>query len=266
MTTASLSLISVLCYLASAVLIAKNSTSAQAGTNSRTALFALLVVALVSHATLLYITNHGSPGFNFGIFNTASLIAFSIGTLLACILIWQPVNTLGVVVYPLAALFVAIAQWLPGERIVSQMPLLTRVHIALSIFSYSLLAIAALQAIYLAIAHNRLKSHRPILNFLPPLATMETVLFQITAIAFALLTISLVMGGFAIDDIEAQHLTHKIFFSVLAWLVFATLLIGRWRYHWRGHRAVKYVCVGFALLATGFFGSKLVLELILHRA
>ena len=266
MTTTSLSLLAVLCYLASAVFIAKNSTASRAGGNSRPLLFPLLIIALGSHAALLYITNHGGPGFNFGIFNAASLIAFSIGALLAAILIWQPVNTLGVVVYPLAALFVAIAQWLPSERIVSEIPLLTRLHIALSIFSYSLLAIAALQAVYLAVAHNRLKSHRPILNFLPPLATMETILFQITAIAFALLTISLILGGFAIHDIEAQHLTHKIFFSVLAWLVFASLLIGRWRYHWRGHRAVKYVCVGFALLATGFFGSKLVLELILQRA
>ena len=95
---------------------------------------------------------------------------------------------------------------------------------------------------------------------------MESLLFQLTAIAFVLLTASLVLGGFAIDDIGEQHLAHKIVFSVLAWGVFAVLLIGRWRYHWRGHRAVKYVCAGFALLAIGFFGSKIVLELILHRA
>lgn len=262
MTTISLTVVSLICYLISGVLLTRQSSTP----GSRGVLFTLVLVALVSHALALYQLSDSADGFNFGIFNAASLVAFCIAALLAAILVWQPVNTLGVVVFPLAAAFVAMAQWLPSERLVGELPRVTQLHIALSIVSYSLLAIAALQAIYLAVAHNRLKSHRPILNFLPPLATMESVLFQITGIAFALLTASLILGGFAISDIQAQHLAHKIVFSILAWLVFAVLLIGRWRYHWRGHRAVKYVCIGFALLATGFFGSKLVLELILQRA
>ena len=209
---------------------------------------------------------HSEAGLNFGIFNLASLVALCISSLLAVLLIWHPVYSLGVAIYPLAAIFVVVAQWFPSQRLVQDTPIVTQLHIALSIFSYSLLAIAVLQALYLAIAHQRLKSHRPILNFLPPLSTMESLLFQLTAIAFSLLTVSLILGGTAIDDIGEQHLAHKIVFSVLAWVVFAVLLIGRWRYHWRGHRAVKYVCAGFVLLAVGFFGSKIVLELILQRA
>ena len=266
MTSTSLSILSIICYLASSAFIATKSAARVTDFKSRLLLFSVICTALICHSIALYHNSLSVAGFNFGIFKAASLIALCIAFLLAAILSWQPVNPLGVVVFPLAALFVAIAQWVPSNHIVSDMPVLTALHIALSVFSYSLLAIAVLQAIYLAIAHNRLKSHRPILNFLPPLATMETIMFQITGIAFVLLTISLILGGFAISDIEAQHLAHKIVFSVLAWIVFASLLIGRWRYHWRGHRAVKYVCIGFVLLATGFFGSKMVLELILHRA
>ena len=266
MTTNSLSLISIACYLGSAAFIARLSAPLSLVAKSRLALLLSTSTAVICHAIALYLISHGDVGFNFGIFNAASLVALCIAAMLTIILVWQPVTTLGVVVYPLAALFVACAEWLPSEHVMAEVPLITSLHIAISIFSYSLLAIAALQALYLAFAHNRLKSHRPILNFLPPLATMETVLFQLTAVAFVLLTISLLLGGIAIQDIQAQHLAHKIVFSVLAWLVFAVLLVGRWRYHWRGHRAVKYVCIGFALLATGFFGSKFVLELILHRA
>ena len=65
---------------------------------------------------------------------------------------------------------------------------------------------------------------------------------------------------------RAQHLAHKIFFSVLAWLAFALLLIGRYHWHWRGRRAVRFLVAGFGLLAVGFFGSKIVLELVLHSA
>ena len=54
--------------------------------------------------------------------------------------------------------------------------------------------------------------------------------------------------------------------SVLSWLVFGWLLFGRWRYGWRGPRAVKFTLSAMALLLLAFFGSKFVLELILHRA
>ena len=70
---------------------------------------------------------------------------------------------------------------------------------------------------------------------------------------------------FVFDDMRAQHLTHKIFFSVLAWLTIAVLLVGRYHWHWRGRRAVKFLIAGFVMLALGFFGSKIVLELVLNR-
>ncbi|MGE3773146.1 MAG: cytochrome c biogenesis protein CcsA, partial [Gammaproteobacteria bacterium] len=86
-----------------------------------------------------------------------------------------------------------------------------------------------------------------------------------TLMAFVLLTVSLVLGAIYTADISAQHLTHKIVFSVLAWGVFATLVAGRWHFGWRGRHAIRYVTAGFALLALAFFGTKIVLELILNR-
>ena len=103
------------------------------------------------------------------------------------------------------------------------------------------------------------------MDFMPPLPTMETVLFQLTGFAFVILTVSLLLGSMYIDDMRAQHLTHKIVFSAIAWGVFATLIYGRWRFGWRGRHAIKYVLFGFTSLALGFFGSKAVLELVLHR-
>ena len=131
--------------------------------------------------------------------------------------------------------------------------------------AYSLFAIAALQAIYLSFAARRLKSHVPVLRFLPPLAIMEQLMFQLTGIAFVLLSIGLLVGVPYIHDVHAQHLGHKIVFSALAWLTFAVLLIGRYQWHWRGRRAVRFLLTGFVLLALGFFGSKFVLELVLHK-
>ena len=69
-----------------------------------------------------------------------------------------------------------------------------------------------------------------------------------------------------INDIFAQHLVHKTILSIVTWLVFALLLWGRWRYGWRGSLAVRLTLAGIVLLLLAYFGSKLVLEVILGRS
>lgn len=74
------------------------------------------------------------------------------------------------------------------------------------------------------------------------------------------------LSGFLfIDDLFAQHLAHKTLFSILAWIMFAGLLIGRSRYGWRGKIAVRWTLYGFASLLLAYFGSRIVLELILDK-
>jgi ABC-type uncharacterized transport system permease subunit len=60
-------------------------------------------------------------------------------------------------------------------------------------------------------------------------------------------------------------LTHKVVFSVLGWLVFGAVLVGRYRYGWRGKVALRWILVGSVLLLLAYIGSKFVLEAILHR-
>jgi len=140
-------------------------------------------------------------------------------------------------------------------------------HILTSIIAFSLLNIAALQAILLAIQDQQLKSHPPkrFIQSLPPLQTMESLLFQMLGTGIVFLTISLVSGFLFIEDLFAQHLVHKTVLSILAWVIFTCLLIGRSRYGWRGQTAIQWTLIGFVLLLLAYFGSKLVLELILHR-
>mgnify|MGYP002149488769 CR=1 FL=1 len=104
-----------------------------------------------------------------------------------------------------------------------------------------------------------------ILRGLPPLVTMEALLFQMIGAGFGALTLSLLSGLFFLDDIFAQHLVHKTVLSIAAWTVFGTLLWGRRRYGWRGRTAIRWTLTGFAVLGLAYFGSKLVLELVLQR-
>ena len=226
--------------------------------------FGALAVAL--HAIVLYPTTITTQGVNLSLFNAGSVVAWCVALVVLMLNVRRELGSLAAVILPAAGAALILDLCFPATHLIAtDMPLGMRLHIALGVIAYSLFALAAMQAIFLSIATRQLRQHHPIMHFLPPLPTMEAVMFQLTALAFTLLTVSLALGAAYVMNIRAQHLAHKIVFSVLAWLVFAVLVYGRWWLDWRGRRGVKYVIGGFTLLALAFFGTKFVLELILHR-
>jgi ABC-type uncharacterized transport system permease subunit len=48
--------------------------------------------------------------------------------------------------------------------------------------------------------------------------------------------------------------------------VIAILLVGRYRFGWRGRKAVRFLYVGAGLLLLAYAGSRFVLEVILERS
>jgi len=141
-------------------------------------------------------------------------------------------------------------------------------HISSSILAYAMLTLAAIQAAVLSLQDHQLKQRhtRGIIQILPPLQLMESMLFELLWIGLGLLTISIVSGAIFIDEIFAQSLVHKTVLTIAAWLLFSTLLWGHYQLGWRSKTAVRFTLAGFVMLMLAFFGSKLVLELILHRA
>jgi ABC-type uncharacterized transport system permease subunit len=140
-------------------------------------------------------------------------------------------------------------------------------HIILSIMAYSVLSIAAFQAVLLMVQDYQLKHKHMtgIMRVLPPLQTMDRLLFDRISIGTLLLSLAIVSGFLFLDDLCAQHLVHQTAFTLMAWVVYSALLIGHWRLGWRGNVASKWTLVGTGLLVLGFFGSKLVFEIILKR-
>lgn len=100
---------------------------------------------------------------------------------------------------------------------------------------------------------------------LPPLTELESVLFRTLTVGFLLLSAAILVGAVFVGNLFQQHLVHKTVLSLVSWLIFATLLFGRWRWGWRGPRAVRWTLVAMAVLLLAFFGSRFVIELILKR-
>lgn len=216
--------------------------------------------------TLAIIEQHN--GLNFGFFDTASLVSLLVALLILFASFDKPIEKLGIAVFPMAAILLGLDMAYPIKtqtNLAYDWPMST--HILTSITAFSLLNIAALQAVLLAIQDRQLRNHQPksIIRSLPPLQAMESLLFQMIGTGLFFLTISLTSGFIFIEDLFAQHLVHKTVLSITAWIIFSGLLLGRIKYGWRGQTAIRWTLTGFVMLLLAYFGSKLVLELILQK-
>ena len=163
------------------------------------------------------------------------------------------------ILFPAAGLAILLELFIPDERLLSEsLSMGLRIHILLSICAYSLLMISAVQAIMLAVQEKLIKEKRVaiIMNTLPPLQVMEALLIQIIVVGFFMLSLSLASGTMFIGDIFAQRLAHKTILSMVAWVIYAILLWGRWSAGWRGKRIIRWALGGFTALLLAYFGSK----------
>ena len=265
-----LSVVCITFYLLAAAILLKHSNSKnETKTTSKYKLLAMGFGAVLLHAFILFNYNLYTPhGLDLSVFTVMSLVSWITASFIILAALRQPVECLSIVVFPFAAITLLL-------RIVSdQHVYLTDIssgletHILLSIISYSVLSIAAVQSILLYIQDYHLHNKQPsgFISALPSLETMENLLFKMIAFGFLLLTISLLLGMPYLEDIQQQHLTHKIILSSIAWVLFAILLWGRWKFGWRGQVAIRWTIGGFVLLMLAYFGSKIVLEVILQRS
>jgi ABC-type uncharacterized transport system permease subunit len=240
-----------------------------------------ILAPLVVHSWLLYQELFAAAEFRFGF-----------GYALSCML-W-----LGVLIYWLESLFIKLEGLQPLvlglAALCAPLPALFpglvsppyahslpfRLHTVLAMLAYSLFTIAALHAMLMTLVERRLH-HRgaggtggaqggPLagpLAVLPPLLTLESLLFRLIGLGFVLLTLTLATGMLNSEEIfgRALNFSHKTLFAVISWFIFAALLAGRYFYGWRGRTALRWTLAGFAALLLAYVGSRFVLEVILKR-
>ena len=232
----------------------------------RKVLRTLGIIAFVAHGYAVYKVLHQPDGIDLGIFQVGSLIAWVVVGILLISSMRQKLDNLFIGAFPMGLITVALATFGPdtgSDRFYSGGLVL---HILLSLLAYSIFTLASLQAIILARQEVALKQHktRGFIVSLPPLQVMERLLFEMIGCGFILLSVALISGFMFVDNLFAQHLVHKTVLSIIAWVVYAILLCGRQFLGWRSHTAVRWTIGGFVLLMLAFFGSKIVIEMIMH--
>lgn len=224
----------------------------------------IVALGVSLHATGLFQLIALPQGFDLSIFNMFSLVMAVINALVYLSCIRKPLHNLYIFLLPLAVIAITLSIWLKQPLLINVDRGVT-IHILLSILAYSILTITALQALLMGWQNHQLKSRqlKGWVRLLPPLQTMETLMFELLWTGVSLLSVAIVVGFFYIENIFEQQLTHKTVLSLFALCVFAGLLWGRHNLGWRGYLAIKWVLTGFSFLLLAYFGSKLALEIIL---
>lgn len=266
----TLSIVCITFYLLAAAILLKHSKNNTNDTcsGSKNRLLLPGIAAVLLHAFILFKYNLYTPhGLDLSVFTVLSLVSWITASFLIIAALRQPVECLAIVVFPFAALMLVLRISSDQHHYITQISNGLETHILLSIIAYSVLSIAAVQSLLLYFQDYHLHNKQPggFISALPSLETMEILLFKMIGLGFILLTVSLASGIPYLEDIQQQHLTHKIILSCIAWLVFAVLLWGRWKFGWRGQTAIRWTLGGFVLLMLAYFGSSIVLQVILER-
>ncbi|MBX2838059.1 MAG: cytochrome c biogenesis protein CcsA [Gammaproteobacteria bacterium] len=232
---------------------------------SRTRWLSLALIAALIHLVVTVKLTGVPVALHLPFFTALSVTGLAMVLLLLALCLSQPADYLGLMVLPLAAVVLLAGQIHQGNQ--SAIDASIKFHVLSSLIAYALLALAAAQALLVALQRHYLNQHKPtgFVRVLPALQRTESLLFALLGAGFVMLTVSLATGWAYLDNMFSQQVAHKTVLSCMAWAVFGLLLFGRWQFGWRGKRAINWTLAGFSLLLVAYFGSKLVLELILKR-
>jgi len=229
--------------------------------------FVTWLIALIAHIVMLHFPLIQGEPLVFGFVTLASYVMWFISLILFISTLKRKIESLAIMILPFTILSIIMTITLGTGSISINMKSGVGVHVLLSLLAYSLLMLASFQALLLATQNNHLHSHQSsgFIRTLPSLEDMEHILFRFISIGLFLLTLGLITGFYFLDNLFGSNVAHKTILSIISWFIFSALLIGRWKYGWRGKRAVRWTLTGFAVLALAFFGTKFIQEYILDK-
>jgi ABC-type uncharacterized transport system permease subunit len=228
-----------------------------------------MVLVVVVHAAIVWRLIFAAEGVNLSFAVSLSLIGLLLAVWLSMSGMLMPIPGMALRTLPIVAVAALLPVLLPAPHwLPYSTDAVAAAHLVVALLAFALFVIAAVQAAaMLALQQELRRGLTSASGTMPPVLTLERWLFGLIAIGFALLTATLASGVIFSESLFGKpvQFTHKTLFSGLAWLLFGILLAGRWRWGWRGRKALRWVVIGSLLLLVGYAGSKFVLEVLLGR-
>jgi ABC-type uncharacterized transport system permease subunit len=237
-----------------------------------------ILITLAVHGLVLHDSVFTNQGFVFGFAQDLSLIVW-VGLAFYWFQSWfLPISSLRLLIVLIAMVCSLLPSIFPGILISPQAVAdpWFKGHFIVATIAVGLLTLAAMQAILMSIQDRALHRQLAIipnsrfahwLEDLPPLMTMESLLFNLLYVGFALLSLTVFSGLLFSQTLFGKPLVfdHKTIFALISWFLFGGLLIARWRVGLRGRAAIRWVLSAYTALLLAYVGSRFVLEVILQR-
>lgn len=230
-----------------------------------TVFYLAAIVAVLIHAYLLYLWIDRGGGQHLSFFNMLSIAAWLIAVLVLAFARSKSFCVTSMIVFPLAALSISLVLAFPNQQLFApELSTGQAVHVLLSILAFSIFGITALQALLLALMEYILKRKQGLAYImrLPPLESVERLLFQMMSVGFGVLTIVIISSFWIFGNPLQKALLSKFFVACAAWLIFFVLLLGRYRFGWRGRPAIRWTLAGYVLLIVTYFSGNILLGLM----
>lgn len=203
-------------------------------------------------------------GYSISLIVWLMLMMYCLGSFFYCL------RGLQLLLYPCATVGLLLGTLFPGKFIgyqINDVPFM--LHIGTSLLAYGLFGIVTLFAVLILLLNRSLHKRKmsALVTFLPPLLSLEKLMFRGMLVGFILLTYSVVSGTFFAKSVFGKPVTftHKTVFGILSWLIYGGLLLKHSMTAWRGKKAAIWTIIGFISLVLAYVGSKFVLEVILQR-
>lgn len=230
----------------------------------------ILLAAMLAHGLAVHVDIFAGAQMRFGFGVAVSMMMWLAVCFYWIETLYTRLDGLLAVIMPAGVVASLLPLVFPGEHLlINSATTAFRAHFVVSMLAYSLFTLAALHAMLMSVAGHQLHNARlsKVLSTLPPLLTMETLLFRLVSIAFVLLTLALASGVLFSEALfgTAFKVDHKSVFAFISWLLFGALLLGRRLWGWRGRMALRWTLAGFITLMLAYVGSRFVIEVLLGR-
>ncbi len=223
----------------------------------------IALAAVAAHLGAVFLDMHSPQGMDFSLLRSLSLILAVTNLIVIVSAERRPTRPVLVILLPLSILLVVAGALWPYSNPI-RISAGEAAHIMLSVLAFGLFTVVTAEALLLNLAskdlkHHRIRSH----NSLPPLESLENLMFELIAVGIWLLAGAILTGLIFQQGFAEQQLYHKFFFSLLALIFFFWLWWGHRRYGWRGRRALRWTLAGYVCLLLAYAGNKVVIEWIL---
>lgn len=225
-----------------------------------------LMAGAIAHLAVLLVATRDHQNEQLSLTFVAALLAWLITvTMLLANRFIKNIVFLPIVCF-FAALFVMLHYTFPATTGISlNMSIGMVIHILLSLLAFGVLGISALYACQLSFINYQLKhkSKNMLHSGLPPLMSVESILYKLMALGTFLLLVALGSGFIFVPNMFSDGYAHKTLLSSLSLLTFIIALSMHKTIGLKARTAVVFNILGVALLGLAYFGSRLVKEWLL---